>query len=123
MDRNFRELPKFLVFSSRTESGPNYSVFAFSLHHNLLDCCNYLMMQSCLWQMVRTRANGDDVLDVPEGFAAHGHGQSPLGNAPSSPPRPSISLEQLLGTHNELMTLLIQNETRHGEEQLQHPQC
>jgi hypothetical protein len=81
------------------------------------------MMQSCLWQMVRTRANGDDVLDVPEGFAAHGHGQSPLGNAPSSPPRPSISLEQLLGTHNELMTLLIQNETRHGEEQLQHPQC
>jgi hypothetical protein len=41
------------------------------LHHNLLGCCNYLMMQSYLWQMVRTEANGDDVLDVPEGSAAH----------------------------------------------------
>jgi hypothetical protein len=44
------------------------------LHRNLLDCCNYLMMQSYLWQMVRTRANGDDVLDVSKGFIAHGRG-------------------------------------------------
>jgi hypothetical protein len=41
------------------------------LHHNLLDCCNYLLMQSYLWQMVRTRASGDDGLDAPEGSAAH----------------------------------------------------
>jgi hypothetical protein len=38
------------------------------LHHNLLGCCNYLMMQSYLCQMVCTRANGDNVLDVPKGF-------------------------------------------------------
>jgi hypothetical protein len=88
------------------------------LHHNLLDCCNYLMMQSYLWQMVRTRANGDDVLDVPEGFATHrrGRGQPSRGNAPPPPPRPPISLEQLLATQNELMTLLNQNDTRRGAE-------
>jgi hypothetical protein len=87
------------------------------LHHNLLDCCNYLMMQSYLWQMVRTRANCDDVLDASKGSAAHGRGrgQPSHGNAP--PPRPSISLEQLLAMQNELMTLLIQNETHHGVEQ------
>jgi hypothetical protein len=39
-----------------------------NLHHNLLGCCNYLMMQSYLCQMVCTRANGDNVLDVPKGF-------------------------------------------------------
>jgi hypothetical protein len=31
MDGKVRELPKFLVFNSGTESGPSYSVFAFSL--------------------------------------------------------------------------------------------
>jgi hypothetical protein len=68
--------------------------------------------------MVRTRANGDDVLDVPEGFAAHGRGrgQPSRGNAPPPPPRPPISLEQLLATQNELMTLLNQNDTRRGAE-------
>jgi hypothetical protein len=92
------------------------------LHHNVLDCCIYLMMQSYLWQMVHTRANGDDVLDVLEGYAAHGrgHGQPYRGNAPPPPPRPPVSLEQLLATQNELMTLLIQNETCHGAEQPQH---
>jgi hypothetical protein len=84
------------------------------LHHNLLDCCNYLMMQSYLWQMVRTRANGDDVLDVPEGSTTHRRGQPSHGNAPPPPPRPPASLEQLLATQNEFMTLLIQNETRRG---------
>jgi hypothetical protein len=44
------------------------------LHHILLNYCNCLMMQSCLWQMVRTRANGDDVLDVPEESTVHGRG-------------------------------------------------
>jgi hypothetical protein len=95
------------------------------LHHNLLDCCNYLMMQSYLWQMVRTRANGADVLDVLEGSTAHGHGrgQPSHGNAPPPPPRQLVSLEKLLATQNELMTLLIQNETRHGVEQPQHLRC
>jgi hypothetical protein len=37
------------------------------------------------------------------------------------PPRPSVSLEQLLATQNELMILLIQNEARHGAERPQHP--
>jgi hypothetical protein len=36
-----------------------------SLHHILLDYCDYLMMQSCLWQMVHTRATDDDVFDIP----------------------------------------------------------
>jgi hypothetical protein len=67
--------------------------------------------------MVRTRANGDDVLDVPEGFTAHGRGcgQPYRGNAPLPPPHPSVSLEQLLATQNELTTLLIQNKTCRGE--------
>jgi hypothetical protein len=79
------------------------------LHHNLLDCCNYLMTQSYLWQMVRTRVNGDDVLDVPDGSVAHerGRGQPSRGNAPPPPPHPPIRLEQLLAMQNELMTLLI----------------
>jgi hypothetical protein len=70
------------------------------LHHNLLHCCNYLMMQSYLWQMVCTRANDDDVLDVPEGSAAHGcgHGQPSHGNAPPPALRSPVSLEQLLAT-------------------------
>jgi hypothetical protein len=95
------------------------------LHHNLQDCCNYLMMQSYLWQMVCTRANGDDVLDVPEGSTAQGHGrgQTSRGNAPPLPSRPPVSLEQLLTTQNELMSLLIQNETHRGTEQPQNPQC
>jgi hypothetical protein len=37
-----------------------------SLHHILLDHYDYLMMQSCLWQMVRTRTTDDDMLDIPE---------------------------------------------------------
>jgi hypothetical protein len=72
--------------------------------------------------MVRTRANGDDVLDVSEGSAAHGCGcgQPSRGNAPPPPLRPPVSLEQLLATQNELMTLLIQNKTHHGVGQPQH---
>jgi hypothetical protein len=68
--------------------------------------------------MVNTRASDDDVLDIPEGSALRrrGCGQPPRGNAPPPPPRPSVSLEQLLATQNELMTLLIQNETHHGAE-------
>jgi hypothetical protein len=74
-----------------------------SLHHILLDHYDYLTMQSCLWQMVRTRTTDDDMLDIPEGSAprGRGRGQPSRGN-----------LEQLLATQNELMTLLIQNEAR-----------
>jgi hypothetical protein len=88
------------------------------LHHILLDYCNYVMMQRWLWQMVRTRATDDDVLDILEGFTPrrHGCGQSPRGNAPPPPSLPPVRLEQLLATQNELMTLLIQNETCHGVE-------
>jgi hypothetical protein len=94
-----------------------------SLHHNLLDHYDYLMIQSCLWQMVCTRATDDDVLDIPEGSAPHGRGrgQASRSNAPSPPPHPPISLEQLLAMQNELMTLLIQNEARRGTKHPQHP--
>jgi hypothetical protein len=44
------------------------------LHHILLDRYDYLMMQSCFWQMVRTRATDDDVLDILEGSAPRGRG-------------------------------------------------
>jgi hypothetical protein len=73
--------------------------------------------------MVRTRATDDDVLDIPEGSAPRGHGcgQPPHGNAPPPPPHPPVSLEQLLATQNELITLLIQNEARRGAECPQHP--
>jgi hypothetical protein len=79
------------------------------LHHIQPDYYDYLMMQSYLWQMVRTRTNDDDVLDIPEGSAprGRGRGQPSRGNAPPPPPHPPVSLEQLLATQNELMTLLI----------------
>jgi hypothetical protein len=89
-----------------------------SLHHILLDHYDYLMMQSCLWQMVCTRATEDNMLDIPEGSALRrcGHGQPSRSNAPPPPPHPPVSLEQLVATQNELMTLLIQNEARCGAE-------
>jgi hypothetical protein len=95
-----------------------------SLHHILLDHYDYLMMQRCLWQMVCTRTTDDDVLEIPEGSAPRGRGrrQPSRGNAPLPPPHPPVSLEQLLATQNELMTLLIQNEARRGVERPQHPQ-
>jgi hypothetical protein len=71
--------------------------------------------------MVRMRATDDDVLDFPEGSAPRGRGHPPRGNAPPPPPHPPVSLEQLLAMQNELMTLLIQNETRLVVERPQHP--
>jgi hypothetical protein len=93
------------------------------LHHILLEHYDYLMMQSCLWQMVRTRTTDDDVLDILKGSAPRGCGcgQPSRGNAPLPSPHPPVSLEQLLATQNALMTLLIQNEARHGAEHPQHP--
>jgi hypothetical protein len=95
-----------------------------SLHHILLDHYVYLMLQSCLWQMVHMRVTEDNVLDIPEGFTprGHGRGQPSRGNAPPPPPHPPVSLEQLLAAQNELITLLIQNEACHGAEPPQHPQ-
>jgi hypothetical protein len=73
--------------------------------------------------MVRMRATDDDVLDIPEGSTLRecGRGQPSRDNAPPPPPHPPVSLEQLLATQNELMTLLIQNEARRGAERPQHP--
>jgi hypothetical protein len=69
-----------------------------SLQHILLDICKYLMMQSSLWQMLRTRTSEDPILDIPEGSAGCGRGQASRGNAPHRPPRLPVSLEQLLAT-------------------------
>jgi hypothetical protein len=97
-----------------------YIYLMHGLHYILLDHYDYLMMQSCLWQMVRTRTTNYDVLDIPEGSAprGRGRGQPSRGNVPLPPPHPPVILEQLLATQNELMTLLIQNEARHGVERL-----
>jgi hypothetical protein len=46
-----------------------------SLYHILLDHYDYLMMQSCFWQMVRMRTTVDDVLDILEGSAPRGRGR------------------------------------------------
>jgi hypothetical protein len=86
------------------------------LHHNLLDLCEYLIMQSSLWQMVRTRTSDDPILDIPEGSADRGCGQTPCGNAPPPPPRLPVSLEQLLVTQNDFMCLIVENEMRRGAE-------
>jgi hypothetical protein len=92
------------------------------LHHILLDQYDYIMMQSCLWQMVCTRTTDDDVIDIPEGSApcGRGRGQPSHGNALLPPPHPPVSLRQLLAIQNELMTLLIPNEARRGAECPQH---
>jgi hypothetical protein len=73
--------------------------------------------------MVHTRITDDHVLDIPEGSALRGHGcgHPSRGNAPPPPSHSPVSLEKLLATENELMTLLIQNEARRGAERPQHP--
>jgi hypothetical protein len=85
-------------------------------HHILLDICKFLMMQSSIWQMVRTRTLEELSLDSPEGSAGCGHGQVPCGGAP---PRPPVSPEQLLATQNGLMRRLIENDERRGVERQQ----
>jgi hypothetical protein len=74
--------------------------------------------------MVHTITTDDNMLDIPEGSAPcrRGRGYSSHGNAPPPPLHPPVSLEQLLATQSELMTLLIQNEARHGAGRPQHPQ-
>jgi hypothetical protein len=112
-----------LSFENAIASLSIYCIYLMHhLHHILLDHYDYLMMQSCLWQMVRTRTTDDYVLDIPEGSTprGHGRGQPFHGNALPPPLHPPVSLEQLLATQNELMTLLIQNEARRGAERPQH---
>jgi hypothetical protein len=64
--------------------------------------------------MVCTRAAEEATLDIPEGSAGRGHGQAPRGNAPPPRPCPTVSLEQLLMTQDELMRMLMENEACHG---------
>jgi hypothetical protein len=85
-------------------------------HHILLDIYKYLMMQSSIWQMVRTMTSEELSLDIPEGSAGRGRGQVPRGGAPPPPPRPPVSLEQPLATHNDLMRRLIENDERRRAE-------
>jgi hypothetical protein len=88
-------------------------------HHILLDVCKYLMMQSSLWPMVHTRTSEDSILDIPEGSIEREHGQVPRGGAPPPPPRPAVSLEQLLVIQNDLMRRLVENDECHGAERQQ----
>jgi hypothetical protein len=69
--------------------------------------------------MVRTRTFEELSLDSPEGSARCGRGQVPCGSAPPPPPRPSVSLEQLLATQNDLMRRLIENDECRGAERQQ----
>jgi hypothetical protein len=54
------------------------------------------------------------MLDIPEGFTGRGN---PM---PPPPPHPTVSIEQLLATQNQLMGALVQNEARRGVECPQH---
>jgi hypothetical protein len=48
-------------------------------------------------------------------------GKPCVAQSTAPPPlRPPVSIEQLLVTQNELMSVLVQNEARHGVERLQH---
>jgi hypothetical protein len=74
------------------------------------------MMQSSIWQMVRTRTSEDSILDIPDGSVGHGRGQVPRGGAPPPPPHPPVSLEKLLATQNDMMRRLVENDEHHGAE-------
>jgi hypothetical protein len=88
-------------------------------HYILLDICKYLMMQSSIWQMVRTRSSEDSILDIPKGSVGRGCGLGPCGGAPPPQPYPPISLEELLATQNDLMRRLVENDERHGAKRQQ----
>jgi hypothetical protein len=88
-----------------------------SLHQILSNICKYLMMESSIWQMVRTRTSEELVIDISEGPAGRGRGQAPRGNAP---PHLLVIFEQLLATQNDLMRTLVKNDKRRGAEHPQH---
>jgi hypothetical protein len=64
--------------------------------------------------MVHTRTFEELSLDSPEGSAGRGRGQVPRGGASPRPPRPPVSLEDLLATQNDLMRRLFGNDERRG---------
>jgi hypothetical protein len=75
------------------------------------------MMQSLIWQMVRTRTVEELNLGRPKGSVGRGRGQIPCGDAPPPPPPPPpVNLEQLLATQNDLMRRLVENDERRGAE-------
>jgi hypothetical protein len=74
------------------------------------------MMQSSIWQIVRTRTFEDAILDIPEGSIGRGCVQVPCGGAP--PPSP-VSLGQLLAMQNDLIRRLVENDEHHGVERQQ----
>jgi hypothetical protein len=75
-------------------------------HHILLDLCKYLMIQSSLWQMVRTRSGKDVYHDVPK-FSTHRCGTFHPPVPPPSSPITQVSLEQLLAPLNAIMQKLV----------------
>jgi hypothetical protein len=86
----------------------------------------YLMMQSYLWQMVRTQSVDELACDIPEGSVGHERGQAPCGNEPPPLASPPVSIEQMLATQNNLKTMqndlmrrMVENDERHGSG---HPQ-
>jgi hypothetical protein len=83
-------------------------------HHILVDICKYLMMQSSLWKMVHIGTSEDPILNILEGSVRCGCGQVPRGGAPTPPPHPPISLEQLLATQNDFMRRLVENDEHRG---------
>jgi hypothetical protein len=69
---------------------------------------------------VRTRAAEEQLLNILKTSTERGRGQAPHGNAPlPTPPHSPVSLEKQQATQNELMRLLMENETCHGAD---HPQ-
>jgi hypothetical protein len=69
--------------------------------------------------MVHTRASEELTIDIPESSTACGHGQAPRDNAPPPPPRPPVSLEQILAMQNDLMRMLVENNEHRGAEHQQ----
>jgi hypothetical protein len=98
----------------------HYVYLMQGFHHILLDVCKYLMTQSSIWQIVRTRTFKELSLDSPEGSVGRGRGQVPRGSAPPPPPGPPVNLKQLLATQNDLMGRLIENDEHRGVERQQH---
>jgi hypothetical protein len=74
------------------------------------------MVQSSIWQIVCTRTSDDSIIDIPEGSIECGCDHVPHDSAPPLPPRPRVSLEQLLATQNDLMRRLVENDECHGAE-------
>jgi hypothetical protein len=69
--------------------------------------------------MVHTGTSEGPILDIPKGSVRCGHGQVPRGGASPSPPLPSINLDHLLFTQNDLMRSLVENDEHRGAEHQQ----